>query len=158
MCQITSLLGQNPQLTSLNLSSNMISGEGLETCLPELIANTSLTHLDLGVTESSTRKNSLNMHGAVCISSLLLRNKTLESLCLNDNDFGADGGQCIGVALAENSTLKVLKMAENKLGNSGATQIIKNATTLESLNLAKNELQADVGKPLSQLLRRSETL
>ena len=74
MSSITTLLSQNPRINSLNLASNMISGEGLETCLPELISNASLAHLDLGVIESSVRKNSLGMQGAVCISSLLMRN------------------------------------------------------------------------------------
>ena len=91
----------------------MNSGEGLEICLSELISNTSLLHLDLGVVESSVRKNSLGMQGAVCISSMLMRNQTLEYLCLDDNDFGSDGGECIGVALGQNTTLKVLKIAEN---------------------------------------------
>jgi hypothetical protein len=31
---------------------------------------------------------------------MLVRNKTLESLSINDNDFGPSGGEAIGVALA----------------------------------------------------------
>ena len=140
------------------MASNMISGEGLEIVLPELISNTSLLHLDLGVVESSVRKNSLGMHGAVCISSMLMRNQTLEYLCLDDNDFGPDGGECIGVALGQNETLKVLKLAENQLESTGAIPIIKTAGTLIALNLAKNLLQSDVGKPLSILLKRSDCI
>ncbi len=105
----------------------MISGQGLETSLSDLISNTTLLHLDLGVSESSIRKNCLGMQGAVCISQLLMRNQTLESLSLNDNDFGPDGGECIGVALEENITLCVLKMAENQLTSKGAIPIIKSA-------------------------------
>ena len=127
----------------------MISGEGFETCLDELIANSSLTHLDLGVSEASIRKNSLGMQGAVCISSLLMRNQTLEFLSVKDNDFGSDGGQCIGLALAGNSTLKVLKTAENNLTSEGAIPIIQNATSLVSFDIARNGLESDVGKPLS---------
>jgi len=48
------------------------------------------------------RKNSLGIQGAVCLSALLIRNKSIESLSINDNDLGADGGECIGVALAQN--------------------------------------------------------
>ena len=77
---------------------------------------------------------------------------------MNDNDFGPDGGECIGVALGQNQTLKVLKIAENQLESQGAISIIRNAESLASLNLAKNLLRADVGKPLSQLLKRSTTL
>jgi hypothetical protein len=49
------------KLTSLNLASNMISGEGIEILLDDLIQNTSLKHLDLGVLEASMRKNSLGI-------------------------------------------------------------------------------------------------
>ena len=49
------------RLSALNLSSNMISGEGLELILDELIANQTIKHLDLGVVETSMRKNSLGI-------------------------------------------------------------------------------------------------
>ena len=39
----------------------MISGEGLELFLDDLIANTSLKALDIGVLEGSMRKNSLGI-------------------------------------------------------------------------------------------------
>ena len=49
-------------------------------------------------------------------------------------------------------------MAENQLTSAGANPVIKSATLIVSLNLAKNELDSDVGKYLCQLLRRSEVL
>ncbi len=51
----------NGKLTSLNLASNMISGEGIELFLDDLISNTTLKHLDLGVLDTSMRKNSLGL-------------------------------------------------------------------------------------------------
>lgn len=79
---------------------------------------------------------------------MLIRNKTLEALSVNDNDFGADGGECIGVALSQNDSLRSLKIAENDLRSEGAIPIINAAGFLEVLNLAKNSLKADVGPPL----------
>lgn len=146
------------RLTSLNLASNMISGEGLELFLDDLVNNTSLKHLDLGVVESSMRKNSLGMQGAVCIAALLIRNNSIQSLCINDNDFGADGGECIGVALSQNENLRVLKISENDLKSEGAIPIIRSSGHLETLNLAKNGLKSDVGKPIEKLLKRSRSL
>ena len=90
----------NSGVRSLNLASNMISGEGLELFLDDLIANTQLKHLDIGVVEGSMRKNSLGIQGAVCIAAMLIRNRTIESLSINDNDLGADGGECVGIALS----------------------------------------------------------
>jgi Ran GTPase-activating protein (RanGAP) involved in mRNA processing and transport len=66
------------ELKSLNLSSNMISGEGFELLLDDLIQNKHLKHLDMGIVEGSMRKNSLGVQGAVCISALLIKNKTME--------------------------------------------------------------------------------
>jgi Ran GTPase-activating protein (RanGAP) involved in mRNA processing and transport len=136
----------------------MISGEGLELFLDDLIANTNIKHLDIGVLEGSMRKNSLGIQGAVCISAMLIRNKVVESLCINDNDFGPDGGECIGIALSQNETLKTLKIGENDLKSEGAVPIIKSATNLEVLSLAKNFMKSDVGKPLAKLLKTSRHL
>lgn len=117
-------------LKSLNLASNMISGEGLELLIDDLIENKYLKHLDLGVIEGSMRKNSLGIQGSVCVSALLIKNKILESLSINDNDLGPDGGECIGIALSQNDTLHILKVAENDLKSEGAIPIIKSAINL----------------------------
>lgn len=89
---------------------------------------------------------------------MLIRNKVIESLCINDNDFGPDGGECIGIALSQNETLKTLKIGENDLKSEGAVPIIKSATNLEVLSLAKNFMKSDVGKPLAKLLKSSRYL
>lgn len=82
----------------------------------------------------------------------------LQSIAINDNDFGTDGGECIGVALSQNDTLRTLKIAENELGSEGAIPIINSAMHLEVLSLAKNNLKSDVGKPLEKLLKKSKML
>ena len=99
MHSVKSLL---PHLTQINLASNMISGAGLEQIMDDLIKNITLKVIDLGVVEGSIRKNSLGIQGAICISALMIRNKHLESLSLNDNDLGSDGGECLGIALHKN--------------------------------------------------------
>jgi NLR family CARD domain-containing protein 3 len=106
---------KNASLKSLNLASNMISGEGFELLLDDLISNKNLNHLDMGIIEGSMRKNSLGIQGAVCISALLIKNKVMESLSINDNDLGPDGGECIGIALSQNDSLRILKIGENDL-------------------------------------------
>lgn len=145
-------------MKSLSIASNMISGEGIELILEDLIKNKTLKHLDLGILEGSMKKNSLGIQGAVCISALLIKNKVLESLCINDNDFGPDGGECIGIALSQNDNLRVLKISENDLKSEGAIPIIKSAINLQTLSLAKNFMKADVGKPLAKLLKYSDNL
>lgn len=146
------------KLSSLGLASNMISGEGIEVLLEDLIAATNLRHLDLGVIESSMRKNSLGLQGAVCIASLIVRNQNIQSICINDNDLETDGGICIGLALSQNESLEVLKIADNNLKSEGAIAIIKSANNLKTLNLARNNLKSDVGVPLERLLKKSRKL
>ena len=75
-----------------------------------------------------------------------------------DNDFGPDGGECLGIALAQNSTLLHLRVSENDLHTEGALPIIKNAINLESLNLAKNFIKSDAGKPVAKLLKATSNL
>lgn len=94
----------------------------------------------------------------MCVAAMLIRNRTLESLSINDNDLGADGGECVGIALSQNETLKALKVAENDLKSEGAIPIIKSATNLEVLSLAKNFMKSDVGKPLAKLLKSSQVI
>lgn len=148
----------NTSIDLLNIASNMISGDGLECILEDLIKNSHLKHLDIGVVEGSIRKNSLGIQGAICISALLIRNKVLETLCLDDNDLGADGGECLGIALAQNETLKTLRVSENDLKSKGAIPIIKAATNLEVLDISKNFLQSDVGKSIWKLLKNTKSL
>ena len=146
------------KLKSLNLASNMVSGEGLELFLDDLIEDKNLKNLDLGVVEGSMRKNSLGIQGAVCLSALLIKNRILDSLSINDNDLGPDGGECIGIALSQNETLKHLKIGENDLKSEGAIPVIKSASNLQSLSLAKNFMKADVGKPLAKRLKHTVCL
>ncbi|CAI2387605.1 unnamed protein product [Moneuplotes crassus] len=148
----------NTRISYLNIASNMISGDGLECILEDLIKNVYLKHLDIGVVEGSIRKNSLGIQGAICVSALLIRNKTLEALCLDDNDLGADGGECLGIALAQNDKIKTFKVSENDLKSEGAIPIIKSSNHLEVLNLSKNFLKSDVGKSLSKLLKNTKCL
>lgn len=59
--------------------------------LEDLVKNVHLKTLDLGVIEGSIRKNSLGVDGARCIAALLIQNKALETLKLEDNDIGING-------------------------------------------------------------------
>lgn len=79
-------------------------------------------------------------------------------LSLNDNDLGSDGGECLGIALAQNDTIKTLKVAENDLKSEGAIPIIKSSKKLEVLNLSKNFMKSDVGKPIAKLLKCTNSL
>ena len=57
----TILNNNNVSLKSLNIASNMISGEGLEQILDELINHRTLKALDIGILEGSLKKNALGI-------------------------------------------------------------------------------------------------
>ena len=89
----------------------MISEVGLSLVLDDLIKNTKLKVLDLGILEGSIRKNSFGIDGARCLAAILLQNKVIESLKLEDNDIGINGAEIISIPLKRNKTLKELKIA-----------------------------------------------
>lgn len=49
-------------------------------------------------------------------------------------------------------------MSENDLKSEGAIPIINSASNLETLNLAKNGIKSDIGKPLEKLLKKARNL
>ena len=51
-----------------------------------------------------------------------------------------------------------MKIAENDLKSEGSIPIIKSATFLQSLSLAKNFMKSDVGKPIAKLLKHSDNI
>jgi mannose/fructose/N-acetylgalactosamine-specific phosphotransferase system component IIC len=65
------------KILHLNLASNMISEVGLSLILEEMIKNTFIHSLDLGILEGSIRKNSFGIDGARCLAAILLQNKKL---------------------------------------------------------------------------------
>lgn len=147
-----------PKLSYLNLASNKIACEGIQLILEELVTNQSLKHLDLGVMKTSQFRNDIGIPGAKALAAFLTRNKTLESLDINDCNVSIEGGEAIGTALAQNHSIKQLKLAENDLYSEGAVQIISNAHHLEVLTLGKNYIKADCGKQIQNLLKRSKTI
>jgi Ran GTPase-activating protein (RanGAP) involved in mRNA processing and transport len=148
----------NPRIKSLNLASNMISDSGIEMVLEEIAKSPGLRALDLGVLEGSIRKNALGVDGAKCIAAIILQNKQIDTLRLQDNDIGSTGGEIIGTAMKSNRTLRHLKISENDLKSQGAEYILKSATLLESLDLSKNFIKATIGPALRDYLEQNASL
>ena len=88
------------------------------------------------------------------ISNFLLKNTSIETLILEDNDIGSSGGECIGLALTQCSQLKHLTVSENELNTEGAVHILRNAGNLESLDLSKNYIKSEAGLIIDRLLSK----
>lgn len=148
----------NTRIKHLNLASNMISEAGLEMIVDDLSKSTILCSLDLGVHAGSIRKNSFGVDGAKCIAAVILQNKNITTIRLQDNDIGVTGGEIIGTALKQNKTLKNLTIAENELKTAGAEFILKAAANLESLDLGKNYIKPQIGPSLKAYLETNGNL
>jgi hypothetical protein len=125
----------------LNLASNQISTEGLKIIQHEIIESKSLKYLNFGVYKGSFRINNFSGEGGLIIARIVLNNKSIETLILQENLLGEESGTKIGIALIQNKTLKKLVISSNKIKNKGARAIIENADELISLDLSYNDIK-----------------
>ena len=146
------------QLIYLNLASNQISSEGLKVIQVELTNSKFLKYLNLGVSETSSRVNNFSGDGGIIIARILLYNRSIETLILQENLLGDDAGDKIGTALIKNSVLKKLVISDNKIKNRGARSIIENGTNLISINLSDNDISSDVCNELRNLIEYNKVL
>lgn len=133
----------------------MISESGLNMLLKDLTLNTSLESLDLGVWKKSIRKNSVGFIGAKCLAAMIIHNRTLHSLRLQDNDIGVRGADIISQALKQNKSLTHLKIAENNIQTEGAEQLMKSNFSMVSLDLGKNGISQKIGTTLQYYVSNS---
>ena len=142
----------------LNLASNQISTEGLKIIQHEVIQSKSLKYLNFGVYKGSFRINNFSGEGGLIIARIVLNNKSIETLILQENLLGEESGTKIGVALIQNRTIKKLVISRNKIKNKGARAIIENAEELVSLDLSYNDISPEVCLDLKKLMIKSKNL
>ena len=154
---IRNLIGSK-MIMILNLSSNQISTEGLKIMQKEIIESKNLKYLNLGLYKGSHRINNFSGEGGLVIARIILNNKSIETLILQENLLGEDSGMKIGVALSKNKTLKKLVISHNKIKNKGAKAIIENSRYLISLDLSYNEISPEVCFDLKYLMQKWKNL
>ena len=142
----------------LNLASNQISTEGLKIIQHEVIQSKSLKYLNFGVYKGSFRINNFSGEGGLIIARIVLNNKSIETLILQENLLGEESGTKIGIALIQNRTIKKLVISRNKIKNKGARAIIENAEELVSLDLSYNDISPEVCLDLKKLMIKSKNL
>ena len=146
------------QIIHLNLASNQISTEGLKIIQHEIIESKSLKYLNFGVYKGSFRINNFSGEGGLIIARIVLNNKSIETLILQENLLGEESGTKIGIALIQNKTLKKLVISSNKIKNKGARAIIENSEELISLDLSYNDISPEVCEDLKKLMIKSKHL
>jgi Ran GTPase-activating protein (RanGAP) involved in mRNA processing and transport len=145
----------NKRVQFLDLSSNMISTEGLKIIQNDLMKSEDLKYLNLGVVPGCFRRNNFSGEGGLILAKILLSNSSISTLILQDNDLGETNVEKIGSALIQNTTLRKLKIADNKIKNKGAYSILQNSYNLVNLNLSNNEITPEVCGEIKKLLENS---
>ena len=146
------------QIIYLNLASNQISTEGLKIIQHEVTNSNSLKYLNFGVCEGSFRVNNFSGDGGIVLARIILNNRSIETLILQENLLGEDAGDKIGAALIQNETLKKLVVSDNKIRNKGARSILENGNSLISLDLSDNDISPEICFDLKNLIIHSKKL
>ncbi|CAM2705333.1 unnamed protein product, partial [Rotaria socialis] len=106
-------------------------------------------------------KNLNDQDMKIVANELLQVNKTLNILCLHENQIGDTGAQHLGNALKTNQTLTELRLYTNKIGDSGAQYLgeaLKTNQSLQDLRLQTNKIGDSGAQYLADGLKVNKTL
>lgn len=153
------VLQVNSTLTSLNLANNSIKEDGIDNLAEALLTNSTLKSLDLGYNNINDKVNKL--------AEALTNNTTLTSLSLGNTKISREGIRKLAKALEKNRTLTTLNLQNNadyiddKYGlkfTAALDPLVRNNTTITSLNLSDNLINAEGIKPFAEALKENTTL
>ena len=156
---LVSVLKDHPKkctLTWLYLRDCHISSEGAVELAAALCENTTLKHLDLS-------HNSIGEHvdGANAVAKVLVENKTLTELNLQECHISSEGAVELAAALCKNSILKDLNLNRNPIGVEGASSMsgmLQTNTSLENLHLRNDSVGEEGVHQLINSLKHNQTL
>ena len=156
---LASVLKDHPKkctLTVLYLRDCHINSEGAVELAAALCKNTTLKHLDLS-------HNSIGEHvdGANAVAKVLVENKTLRELNLQECHISSEGAVKLAAALCKNSILKDLNLNRNPISVKGASSMsdmLQHNTSLENLHLRDDSVREEGGCKLINSLKHNQTL
>jgi Ran GTPase-activating protein (RanGAP) involved in mRNA processing and transport len=157
--EILKAIQHHPSLKTLELDNNTWTDcmdIDIESIVPALVQNTTLTHLSLSECRIFQFSNGLES-----CSTIIEQNKTLLHMELNDNSIGNRGATRLAEALQKNTSLESLRLWHNKIGNTGALAIAKmlfTNSTLLRLELGGNNIGPEGCKDLAQALQYNTSL
>ena len=143
-------------LTKLYLQDCYINGEGAVKLAAALYKNTTLRNLDLSNNPIGER-----VKGVTAVAEMLLENKTLRELNLQDCHITSEGAVELAAALCKNSTLKYLDLDHNPIGVKGASSMsdmLQHNTSLEYFSLCDDSVGEEGVRQLINSLKHNQTL
>ena len=143
-------------LTELNLQDCHISSEGAVELAAALCKNTIFKQLDL-----SDNPIGEHVEGVTAVAKMLVENKTLITLNLEDCHISSEGAVELAAALCKNSTLKHLDLDNNPIGVEGASSMsdmLQHNTSLKELRLRDDSVWEEGVHQLINSLKHNQTL
>jgi len=137
-------------IRTLDFSNSDISDNKVKSLSEGLVANTSLTKLNLG----GNRR--IGDTGVEALSQMLKTNRSIKFLNLSDNLIGHLGAQYLADALKINTKLKILDLGRNKIGDIGTqhlSEVLELNETLRTLNLNYNSISSKGASYLKEALK-----
>ena len=143
-------------LTELYLRCCHICSEDAVELAAALCKNTTLKHLYLS-------RNPIEEHvkGVTAVAKMLVENKTLTELYLQDCNISSEGAVELAAALCKNSTLKYLDLDHNPIGVEGASSMsdmLQHNTSLEVLWVCDDSVGEEGIHQLINSLKHNQTL
>ena len=136
VADLLKLITANPQLTSINLSSNLLGDAGAASVAAALSKSQApVTSLDLN-------HNKIGNEGAAAIAELLANTPHITSVNLVGNEIGDEGAAKLAEAIAAQPSIQNVDLSSNDLGVKGVVafrQCLEKNGSLKSLNLSGNE-------------------
>ena len=155
---VAKMLLENKALTKLDLRDCHISSEGAVELAAALCTNTTIEDLDLS-------HNPIGEHveGATAVAKILVENKALTELDLQDCHISSEGAVELAAALCTNTTIEDLDLSHNPIGEhvEGATAVAKilvENKALTELDLRDCHISSEGAVELAAALCKNTTL
>eukprot|EP00128_Syssomonas_multiformis_P004935 Colp12_sorted_trinity150504_noHs@23545 len=133
------ILKLDKNITSLDLSNNLITSSGCYILQSVLKANNTLTALNLSY-------NDIGPHGGDALAHALKVNKTVTELNMRGNRLLAKGAVALAEGLADNDVMEYLDLSNNHIGVEGVRAI------MSATQNKKIELNVDGSHVLEEIL------
>lgn len=133
---LANVLYASTSIKHFSWTSNQLDSECIATICKGLKYNSTLEVLDLG------KRDEVDQLDTTPISELLMANKSIQKLYLNNCNIDQEGGTSIAQALKVNNTLKVLDLSNNNLAQSTKIfgEALKINTSLRELDLRDSSM------------------
>jgi Ran GTPase-activating protein (RanGAP) involved in mRNA processing and transport len=148
------LAEESCQITTLNLSCNNITDEGLRLITRAILKANNLVNIDLS-------DNQLEEFGAKKIAKILIDNKSIKTINLNNNHIKDGGIKFIAESLRRDNIVIIIGLANNQIEDDGVKAIAKmleNNFKITNIDLSNNSITDKGADSLIAMLKINKSI